>query len=102
MQNGSTNKRYAAIIKHSVRKTTSNIQNHDAALQNGERSTSKLPMPKFKSSAQQSFRRNRRLDEFQNIRTMNDFQKICICYVKMNFRNVNLIEKMLNTVKNDK
>jgi hypothetical protein len=27
----------------------------------------------------------RRLDEFQNIRTMNDFQKICLCYVKMNF-----------------
>jgi hypothetical protein len=84
MQNGSTNKRYAAIIKHSVSKTRNNIQNHDAALQNGEKTTSKLPMPKLKSSALQSFRRNRRLDEFQNIRAMNDFQIICLCYVKMN------------------
>jgi hypothetical protein len=84
MHNGYTNKRYDAIIKHSVSKTRSNIQKHDAAQQNGERTTSKLPLPQFKSSAQQSFRRNRRLDEFQNIRTMKDFQIICLCYVKMN------------------
>jgi hypothetical protein len=47
--------RYAAIITHFVSKTTSNIKHHDAALQNGEKTTSKLPLPQFKSSAQQSF-----------------------------------------------
>jgi hypothetical protein len=65
-----------------------NIHSHNT------RSGDEFILPNFrKTSTQNSLLCNgmkiynniRRLDEFQNIRTMNKVQKICLCYVKMNY-----------------
>jgi hypothetical protein len=76
--------------ERSVSKTTSNL--HDMLLYKMEKGH--FILPNFRKTSTQNsllyngmkiYNKIRRLDEFQNIRPMNDFQKICLCYVKMNF-----------------